>query len=272
MCQHVPPTRDRNGRRIGGCEGISTACCLLGPKVMTRAVRRSLGWILFAAVPVACSGSVKIEQGAADSGAAGRVMTVPPSSGGASSQDGGASPDAAVATAGSGARASHGIPLCQSPTYDRTSQLVVCANGFAHRAQPSACGSEPSAGSGGAPADNGQSNAGAGGESKYGAACSDDSDCVWGTACVCNPTAYLPDMSLVRIGEGACVLATCRTDADCNPGSYCAVGNLNFFGEADPGFGCLRDDDECTTDADCNSSDGYICFEQTRRTCSLPPE
>jgi len=129
---------------------------------MMRVVRKNVGWILLAAMAVACSGSVKIEQGAPGGGAAGLVMTVPPSSGGASPQNGGASSDAAGATAGGSARASRGIPVCNSPTVDASSQLVVCANGFAHRAQPSACGSESGAGSGGAPAGNGQSNAGAG--------------------------------------------------------------------------------------------------------------
>lgn len=237
---------------------------------MRHAVPTTLGWILLAAVPIACSGKVNNKHGAADGGAAGSLTALPDSAGGAGSPGGGASGAAGVATASGGA--SHGIPICQSPTFDASSQLVVCANGFTHRAEPSSCGSEPSAGSAGAPADEGQASAGAGGEFTWGTACSDDTDCTSGSACVCNPAAYAIDQSFIRPGKGTCVLATCRTDADCAAGSYCALGNLNYFGEATPGFGCLRDDDECTTDADCNSAVGDICLEETRRTCSQPPE
>jgi len=229
--------------------------------------------ISFAAPPIACSGSVTSEPAAADGGAAGSVMTQLPAFGGASSPGGASSSDAAMTSAGTGGRTSHGVPICDSPTFDVSSQLVVCANGFAHRARSSVCASEASAGNGGASTDDGSSSAGtAGSEPSYGAPCSDDSDCASGWACVCNPAAYLPDMLTVPGGNGACVLATCRTDADCAAGSYCAVGNLDFFGEALPGFGCLRDDDECTSDADCKSSAFDICLEQTRRTCSRPPE
>ena len=140
-------------------------------RFMRGAEPKALGWILFAAVPIACSGRVNSEPRAAG-GAAGSVMTAP-SSGGVASPNGEATPDAAIATAGSGGvRTTHGIPVCESPTLDASSQLVVCANGFAHRAQPSVCEPEPSAGSGGAPADDGQSSAGAGGEFTYGAAVS----------------------------------------------------------------------------------------------------
>jgi hypothetical protein len=208
-------------------------------------------------------------------GGANSVIMRPSSAGAAGSPDGGAGSGPRDATAAGGAiaggGASHGVPICQSPVFDRTSQLVLCANGFAHRARPSSCASQSSAGSAGAPADDGLSNAGAGGEFKYGTACSNDSDCVSGSACVCNPAAYGIEGSFIRPGKGICVLATCRTDADCAANSYCAVGNLNFSGEAEPGFGCLRDDDECTTDADCDVADGKICLEDRRRTCSWPP-
>ncbi|MEO8901839.1 MAG: hypothetical protein ABI627_09960 [Polyangiaceae bacterium] len=262
---------------------------------MRHAIPTTVRWILLAAVPIACSGTVNNEQGTGD-GAAGSLTALPNSAGEAGSPDAGASgatgggasgaagggASGAAGGAAAGGGASHGIPICKSPTFDASSQLVVCANGFAHRAQPSLCGPESSAGSAGAPADDGQSSAGAGGEIlggldsgtglRWGTACSNDNDCVSGSACVCNPAAYMVEKPFIRPGKGVCVLATCRTDADCGAGSYCAVGNLNFSGEADPGFGCLRDDDECTVDADCDSSAGDICFEEERRTCSPPPE
>lgn len=229
----------------------------------------TLSWILLAALPLACSGSGDSKQESADGGAAGSPAALPDGAGAAGLSAGDGGQDAGATSDGG---ATHGIPTCESPTDDASSQLVVCANGFAHRAQPSVCGREQSAGNGGAPADDGQSNAGVGGEFRYGTACTDDRDCVAGSACVCNPADFAIYESFIRPGKGICVLATCRTDADCAPNSYCAVGNLNFSGEAEPGFGCLRDDDECTTNADCDTANGDICFEEGRRTCSQPPE
>jgi len=222
---------------------------------------RIRGGLWFALLPLACSGSVKTVPGVAVSEVAGAA--------GASLAAGG---DASVDM-------SRGIPMCESPRFDAVSQLVLCASGWAHRARASNCGGFQKAGadSGGAGANADDSSAGAeaispDAETQYGAACDTDSECPAGTACVCDPLAYLPDGALVTAGKGACVLATCRTDADCGSGSYCAVGNLNYSGEAVAGFGCLRADDECTIDADCNSSDTYlICLEQTKRICSPPP-
>jgi hypothetical protein len=235
-------------------------------------VDRALVWALAPLLVLACSGSVITVPGTAvDEG--GSV---------AGSGTGSALGGAEGSAAGTGGAAGdthtpHGIPVCQSPSFDATSQLVVCANGFAHRAQASACGSRSSTGSGGAAGEDGTTDAGAAGTNypdwaNYGPPCTQDGDCRAGTACVCNPLAYLPDMRTVPTGEGACVLATCRTDADCGAGSYCAVGNLEYLGDTVPGFGCLRADDECTTDADCDMSDVQICLEQTKRTCSSPPE
>jgi len=259
------PACASNQAPIGGVVAeVKPKCGILIAKhwFMRRAEPITLSWMAFAAVFIGCSSTVNMEPSGAEGGAAGSVAA----------QDGGASAGVAPATAGNGAGGSRAIPVCQSPISDASSQLVVCANGFAHRARPSVCVPEPSAGSGGAATEDGQSTAGASGASSYGAACSDDTECASGTACVCNPAAYLSDTSLIRDGKGACVLATCRTDADCDAGSYCAVGSLKFLGEASPGFGCLRTDDECTTDADCNSRSGYICLEESRRTCSLPPQ
>jgi len=210
-----------------------------------------------ASAPLACSDSVHPGlQGAANGEMAG-----------AAGAWGGAGGDG-------GASISRGIPVCEAPQFDAASQLIVCASGFAHRLRPSDCESQ----AGAANADPGaRSSAGAAGvlsdaDVGYGAPCDNDSQCSAGMACACNPLAYLPDPALVTSGRGACVPATCRTDADCGTGSYCAVGNLTYLGEALPGFSCLRADDECTTDADCDSTDRNICLERTRRTCSLPPE
>jgi hypothetical protein len=225
--------------------------------------RRIGGWLLLASLPLGCSGSAKTLPGVALSEVAGAAGVA-------------GAPEAAGSDGG--AQAPRGIPLCGSPRFDAASQLVVCASGWAHRARASQCGVQASsAGSGGAPADVDGASAGApepssDPESGYGVACVADSECPAGTACVCNPLDYLPDPALVTAGKGACVLATCRTDTDCGVGSYCALGNLNYLGEAVPGFGCLQAEDECTTDADCNSSDGYICLERSKRICSLPPE
>jgi hypothetical protein len=227
---------------------------------------RALVWTSLPLVALACSGSVTTAPSAAiddAGGAAGNTL-------------GGVAGNARGGAAG-GTHAPHGIPVCESPSFDATSQLVVCANGFAHRAQPSVCSVQPGASDGGAAGESGTPEAGAAGTSStdpgsYGLPCAQDGDCASGAACVCNPLAYLPDTSSVRSGTGACVLATCKTDADCGAGAYCAVGALEYLGDTVPGFGCLRADDECTTDADCDSSNGQICLERTKRTCSQPPE
>jgi hypothetical protein len=281
------------------------------PRVMVPNVARgadprsasALRWSLLAwlaLVPLACSGSVTIEPGAADVGGTpgyggsafygSPVATLPAPSGGAFSGPGGAGPaggsvGGAIGVAGSGgARSSHGIPVCEAPTFEPASQLVVCANGFQHRAQPSVCGSQTVIGSAGASANGGEANAGGGGPNgdgesnagaatttmgggSYGSDCKDDSDCPSGYACLCD-LMYRPHPN----GDGGCALATCRTDADCGVGSYCATGSLVYFGEADLGLGCLRADDECTTDADCHSPDKALCLEQGNRTCSAQPE
>ena len=198
--------------------------------------------------------------------------TGPSPAGGAPSRGGAANAGATSGAAGgAGSSTARGIPVCESPLFNPINQLVTCANGFVHRAQASLCGFQPATESGSTEG----ASAGAGGEvaitgAGYGEGCTQDSDCMSGTACVCDPEQYLPNPPLTPTGQGVCVLATCRTDADCGAGSYCAIGNLINSGEALPGFGCLRADDECTTDADCASLD-ELCLEQTRRTCSLPP-
>jgi hypothetical protein len=240
-------------------------------------IARARVWALAPLVALACSGSVIAvpdatvdEVGGTAGGALGSAA-----GGAAGSTLGGTA--GALGGAAGGMHTPHGIPVCESPSLDATSQLVVCANGFAHRLQPSVCGSQPSPESGGAAGEGGAADAGAADTSfpdwaSYGPPCMQDSDCRSGTACVCNPLAYLPDMRTEPTGKGACVLATCRTDADCAAGSYCAVGNLEYLGDTVPGFGCLRADDECTTDADCDMSNVQICLEETKRTCSYPPE
>jgi hypothetical protein len=173
-----------------------------------------------------------------------------------------------------GAPPSRDIPVCESPRVEASSQLVICANGFVHRAKAAVCGSA-AAGSGGAAPDDAPSTGGAPDERMpYTTSCIDDGDCPSGSACVCGGAAFLFNLPPTENARGLCVLAMCRTDADCAPHSYCAVGNLDFLGEADPGFACLHADDECTTDADCKSVDGLICYQghqETKRTCSPPP-
>jgi len=257
---------------------------------MNRSVLGGAGWVSLAGLALACSGSVSSEgpggggaqsgaAGGATAGSAGGTPSPPVASAGASSGNGGATVDVPTEIAGSGgAPPRQGIPICESPTFDSKSQLVVCSNGFAHRSLAALCGSDATAGSGGASANDGAPSAGAAGAllndvplavGDIGALCSDDSACQPGLACVCDPAAYLPSDLNIPSGKGACVPAVCRTDADCAPGSYCALGTLNFSGDTLPGFACLRADDQCTTDRDC--SDGELCLAETKRTCSVPP-
>lgn len=208
-------------------------------------------------------------------GQGGQAEPSAPATAGAASGSGGANSDATPDTSGSaGALPGGGIPVCESPRVEASSQLVVCANGFVHRAKPAVCGSG-AAGSGGAAPDDAPSTAGAPDErTAYTTRCTDDSDCPSGSACVCDGAAFLFNLPPSENAHGLCVVAMCKTDADCAPHSYCAVGNLDFLGEADPGFACLQADDDCTTDADCKSGDGLICYQgyqETKRTCAPPP-
>ena len=242
-----------------------------------RCVRQTVVWLALTGAPLACSGTkqVAVIPAGGAAGQGGHAEPLAPAAAGAASGSGGANSDATPDTSGSaGALPGGGIPVCESPRVEASSQLVVCANGFVHRAKPAVCGSG-AAGSGGAAPDDAPSTAGAPDErAAYTTSCTDDSDCPSGSACVCDGAAFLFNLPPSENAQGLCVLAMCKTDADCPPHSYCAVGNLDFLGEADPGFACLQADDECTTDADCKSGDGLICYQgyqETKRTCSPPP-
>jgi hypothetical protein len=230
---------------------------------MLAPIRTGLLWLSLASTPFACSGSI--------------IGMDPDHVAGAGGALAGAGGALAGAGEAGGASAVHvGIPSCESARVDPTSQLVVCANGFTHRAEPSECAPRATVGSGGASGSDGDSRAAAGAmvdpSMDYAAPCAHDADCPSGFACVCDQLDFLHDPTFDNGAPGACVSATCRTDADCGAGSYCAVGNLNYYGDALPGFSCLNADDECVTDADCDSSKWQICLQGSKRTCSRPPE
>ncbi len=207
-----------------------------------------------------CAGSVKTEE-ARIAGSAGLS-----SSGGEtqSAGHGGTNAEGAAAAAVSGGAAGHGIPSCESARLDSEAQLVECANGMRHRAHASVCG----VGTGGA-SETGDASTGDGAQG-LNRACFSDDDCDPGTACLCNASCLLCSGGT----SGAlCVLATCRTDADCGAGSYCAIGFQSFFTGPQLGFSCLHDDDECTVDPDCTSFRNRLCLQKgDRRVCSTLPE
>ncbi|HEY2410407.1 MAG TPA: hypothetical protein VGI10_30585 [Polyangiaceae bacterium] len=262
--------------------------CRENPPSRNRARRWSpLGGLVL--VALACSGVVTSEQGSGGGGAATHggspaggspsVMRVPDAGGGIRNV-GGAGGTSGTAGSG-GVHLGGGLPICESPTLDPSAQLVVCANGFEHRAQALACGPPlVDEGSGGAPAEGG---AGAGevgiGPGRF-TECVENSDCAPpsltdsepGFACLCAPNLF--DHGFPVGWRGACLPANCKTDADCG-GGFCALGTVDFSGDPILGWVCLSADDECTIDADCDP--GKMCWSllgspQPPRRCSLPPE
>jgi hypothetical protein len=94
--------------------------------------------------------------------------------------------------------------------------------------------------------------------------CDSDADCWGGTLCVCGSLLTRPER------RGACVPATCRTNADCDDGYLCT----SSYG---PGysiqFACQRPDDTCASHDDCEQNEGGAswgsneCTSGIRRTC-----
>lgn len=165
----------------------------------------------------------------------------------------------------------NGAPACTSPKLDEASGLVVCAEGYSHR--PSAAACTPL----GSPAAEGGASPGAQPEEGYGgmadeldcnqapslcnvlphgfcavddlgdqvsydceSGCVTDDDCGLNRICVCGH----PESP----SGGRCARSNCATDADCGSGLLCASYKE---GCGWGGFACLRDDDECRSDADC---------------------
>ncbi|HEY4102369.1 MAG TPA: hypothetical protein VGM44_00695 [Polyangiaceae bacterium] len=179
---------------------------------------------------------------------------------------------------GGAAGAAVGIGVCEPPTTMDPSGLVHCANGLTHRAEANACsspGADAGAGNEGGAANEGgasaRSSAGgtAGAVSEGGAAgaagelgglyapCARDQDCAASFLCVCG---------LGSLPEGSCVPASCRTDADCGDGSWCALGAVNRRG--DPGFSCSHSYDECESNSDCGAPTYFTCvIENGTRVC-----
>lgn len=234
-------------------------------------------------LPLACSGERlgSNEEGAGGStGGSSRKPSKPGSAGNASVAGN-------VGTAGSGTSA------CTSPKLDESSGLVACAEGYSHRPQAVACTPVGSggAGSGDQPE---EAQAGFGGvgaeldcnrepslcdavphgfcavddlgpETSYycEAGCVTDADCGLHRICVCghseSPTG------------GRCAVSNCATDADCGTGLLCA----SFEEGCGPGgFACLRDDDQCRSDADCQDDQCGIANDifrpmEARRECGL---
>lgn len=236
-------------------------------------------------LPLACSGRFESnDEGAGGSAGTSDRKPNKPSSAGTSSTGGTAS----TGTAGTGSLTS--TPACTSPKLDKTTGLVTCAQGYSHRPSAAACtplaaggtgsGAEPDEEFGGATAapnciqdpslcdklphgfcaldDIGE-------ERSYycESGCVTDADCGANHICICgqaeSPTG------------GRCVLSNCATDADCGKGLLCA----SFVEGCGPGgFACLRDDDKCRSDADCENDDCGLTGDifrptEAHRACGL---
>lgn len=214
--------------------------CLFGAAIGTLSGALLLG---------GCIGSVKTE-GAPSAGSAG---------------------DSPSSSAGGSGAGIQGISSCKAARVDPEAQLVECANGMRHRAHASVCGrGTAGASQAGDEGSGGDSPIGLGVAPGLNRVCSSDDDCDPGTACLCNAACLLCSGG----ATGAlCVLADCRTDADCGAGSYCALGFQSFPLGPQLGFSCLHDDDECTVDAECRNPQNKLCLQNgDRRVCSaLPP-
>jgi hypothetical protein len=196
--------------------------------------------------------------------------------------------------AGSGSLVS--TAACTSPKVDATSGLIACAEGYSHRPTAAACSpvNAPSAGGAGPADEPNEAQAGFGGmgaeldcnrapslcdaiphgfcavddlgpDTSYDceSGCVTDEDCGLNRICVCghpeSPTG------------GRCAVSNCVTDADCGTGLLCASYEE---GCGPGGFACLRDDDVCRSDADCEFDQCGIANDifrptEARRECGL---
>lgn len=94
------------------------------------------------------------------------------------------------------------------------------------------------------------------GQCRYG--CVSDDECGEGELCFC------------RADVGACVHASCRSDADC-PADYPCTGNLPF-GTDVAGFRCQTPIDTCQSDYDCPGPRMHCWVDENdRRTCVRDP-
>lgn len=234
-------------------------------------------------LPLACSGRVESnDEGAGGTaGTPGRKPSKP--SGGGTAGTG-----STVGTAGTGNLTS--TSACSSPKLDKSSGLITCAEGFSHRPSATACtplavggtgsGAEPDEAFGGATAEpNCGQDPSLCDDLPHGfcvrdhddpydsyyceSGCVTDDDCLANQICICgqaeSPTG------------GRCVVSNCATDADCGKGLLCA----SFVEGCGPGgFACLRDNDECRSDADCEEDDCGLTGDifrptEAQRTCGL---
>jgi hypothetical protein len=74
--------------------------------------------------------------------------------------------------------------------------------------------------------------------------CLTDDDCSGDTICECS-----------RSGLGRCVLASCKSDADCGAGLHCALLSSACRDDA---YHCETPDDACLRDADCRSAEDCL--------------
>ena len=79
------------------------------------------------------------------------------------------------------------------------------------------------------------------------------------SGCVRDAECGADELCLCSEPVGRCVKASCRTDADC-PHSSCAKYGRRHCGKE--GFSCLKDEDECSGNADCK---GCICGYDSER-------
>lgn len=159
---------------------------------------------------------------------------------------------------------------CTDPELDPVSQLVRCAEGYAHRAEAIACDKARAdeTGVGGAPIDLTSTGCEDGCDSVPGGICvasDEDLDNGWECAVGCVVDEDCPARQFCLCGEagGICSGSSCRTDSDCDDGLLCATDET-CGGVA---LHCQHPDDECAIDQDCGGDDTCTVADGSR-TCA----
>jgi hypothetical protein len=107
-------------------------------------------------------------------------------------------------------------------------------------------------------------------------ACAVDSDCGEGAVCSCD-NSYVSAVTLQPLAIGRCVLASCRTDADCEPGRLCIAPVDSSCGPRRAiAYHCQTPNDECAGPDDCvgtyrqceYTTDRFSC--QDKGACGRP--
>jgi hypothetical protein len=98
-------------------------------------------------------------------------------------------------------------------------------------------------------------------------ACAVDSDCGEGAVCSCD-NSYVSAVTLQPLSIGLCVSASCRTDADCDPGRLCISPVDSTCGPRRAiGYHCQTPNDECRGPDDCVGTYRQCEYTTDRFTC-----